>query len=79
MLRVPLITGLPAHTAGLTSTPSIDSKRGMVSVARYPRMRPTHHKYFQSEARSLTTNCQNDRAVIVSAGIPEYVSMRQRK
>jgi hypothetical protein len=42
-------------------------------------MRPTHNKYFHSEPRSLITNCQNERAVIVSAGIPEYVSMRQRK
>lgn len=50
-----------------------------VTFLFYRRIRPTQTKYFQSGARSLSTNRKNEPAVIVSAAIPEYVSMRHRK
>jgi hypothetical protein len=42
-------------------------------------MRPTQTRYFQSGVRSFNKKRKKELAVIVSAAIPEYVSMRHRK
>jgi hypothetical protein len=52
---------------------------GAPDSALYRCIRLTQTRYFQSGARSLSTNRKNEPAVIVSAGMPEYVSMRHRK